>query len=191
MPCPRTEYIRFDWLNKPFWTSMIGLSLANHGCSSAHHFIVHCRLGITTHMTQNFDQRWPVAAANCTIGFYHMPVSKSHWTMQIWKHWFRDTYSFSSPRKQWNILNQEGCGAHWNGQFRRRLSDDTSNIRKELEAFDILELPWFTEVLEGAQWIARSFLAAPKELTILWRFQWSTVIDIRLSSTFLHAGVLP
>ncbi len=56
---------------------------------------------------------------------------------------------------------------------------------------DILKLPWFIEVLEGAQWIARSFLAAPKELTILWRFQRSTVIDVRLSSTFLHAGVLP
>ncbi len=43
---------------------------------------------------------------------------------------------------------------------------------------DILKLPWFTEVLEGAQWIARSFLAALKELTILWKFQ--TTISINL-----------
>ncbi len=36
---------------------------------------------------------------------------------------------------------------------------------------DIMNLSWFTKILERAQWMIKFFLAALKKLTILWKFQ--------------------
>ena len=47
---------------------------------------------------------------------------------------------------------------------------------------DILKLFWFAKILEDAQWIVRSFLAALKELIILWKFQMRISVNLNFWS---------
>ncbi len=49
------------------------------------------------------------------------------------------------------------------------ISCDSHDLQLLLD--DIMKFSWFTKILKKAQWIVKFFLAALKELTILWKFQ--------------------
>ena len=55
---------------------------------------------------------------------------------------------------------------------------------------DIIKLSWFTKILEEAQWIVKFFLAALKELAILWKFQMTISTIFMFSSKILDISQL-
>ncbi len=60
------------------------------------------------------------------------------------------------------------------------ISCDSHELQLLLD--DILKLFWFAKILEDAQWIVKSFLAALKELTILWKFQIKVSVNLNFWS---------